>query len=179
MVRFNPKARLDTSRMQEAGGGGGGGGGGGFGGGGIGVPHIAGGGGVVGIIIAVIYFAIQVFGSSGGGLCTQPLSSARMGAAQGSSSADYSQCKTGDDANDSIPCALVAVEKYERVGVVDLDLDVVRVSHRCLTVGRWQHATCPSGEHTLLTHIKASSRRHLRFAHATLRAVKRVAGGRG
>ena len=71
MVRFNPKARLDTSRMNEAGGGGGGGGGG-LGGGGIGLPHIAGGGGVVGVIVAVIYIAIQLFGS-GGGISSQAL----------------------------------------------------------------------------------------------------------
>jgi hypothetical protein len=120
MVRFNPKARLDTSRMQEAGGGGGGGGmGGGLpglpgggGGGGIGLPHIGGG---LGLLIAIAYILFQVFagGGGGGGSLGIPgqtsLSAARMGAAQGTS-ADYSQCKTGDDANNSVDCALVAVE---------------------------------------------------------------------
>ncbi|MCL2541481.1 MAG: neutral zinc metallopeptidase [Nocardioidaceae bacterium] len=110
MVRFNPKARLDTSRMREVGGGGGGRGGG-IGGGGIGVPHIAGGGGVVGVIVVVVYVLIQVLGSSGGG---SQLTSARL-ATQGGYSADYSQCRTGADANSSnprvqIPCSLVAYE---------------------------------------------------------------------
>jgi len=106
MARFNPRARLDTSRMQEAGGGGGGGG---FGGGGIGMPHIAG-GGVGAIIIAVIIYAVQAWIGGGGGVGSQSLSSARMGVAQGGASADYSRCKTGDDANKSVDCALVAVE---------------------------------------------------------------------
>jgi predicted metalloprotease len=120
MVRFNPKARLDTSRMREAGGGGRGGGGGGLpglpgggGGGGIGLPHIGGG---LGLIIAIAYVLFQVFASNGGGggLGSQSLSPARL-STQGSYSADYSQCKTGDDANSSdpkvqIPCSLVAYE---------------------------------------------------------------------
>ncbi|GAB3868010.1 hypothetical protein GCM10028801_43240 [Nocardioides maradonensis] len=113
MVRFNPKARLDTSRMTEAGGGGGGGGrmggGGGLGGSGIGLPHIGGG---LGVVIAIVVILIKLYAGGGvGGVVNTSL--AQHGTtvrAAGSYSADYAQCKTGADANSSIPCALVAIE---------------------------------------------------------------------
>ncbi|HWU22982.1 MAG TPA: neutral zinc metallopeptidase [Nocardioides sp.] len=113
MVRFNPKARLDTSRMTEAGGGGGGGGrmggGGGLGGSGIGLPHIGGG---LGVVVAIVWILIQVLGNGGGGgvVNTSLSSHGTTVKAAGGYSADYAQCKTGADANSSIPCALVAVE---------------------------------------------------------------------
>ncbi|WP_460851914.1 KPN_02809 family neutral zinc metallopeptidase [Nocardioides montaniterrae] len=116
MARFNPKARLDTSRMQNAGGGGGGGGmGGGFpglpggGGGGIGLPHIGGG---LGLVVAIIWIAIQVFGGGGGaGVARSSLTQhGTTVSSQGGYSGDYAQCQTGQDANNSIECALVAVE---------------------------------------------------------------------
>jgi len=113
MVRFNPKARLDTSRMNESGGGGGGGGGlgggGGIGGSGIGLPHIGGG---LGVIITIIIVVVKLYAGGGvSGITNQALDTHGTSIqAAGSYSADYSQCKTGADANSSIPCALVAIE---------------------------------------------------------------------
>ena len=122
-MRFNSKARLDSSRTRDVGGGGRGGGlgRGGLGGGGHGggaIPKIAG-GGVVGVNIAIIYVVIQLQGGGGGGL-GGALGGAINGSAfttnsvglsgSGASSFDYSTCKTGEDANDSEECALVAVE---------------------------------------------------------------------
>jgi predicted metalloprotease len=92
-----------------------GGGGGGLGGG-IGIPHIAGGGGIVGIIVAVVFFIIQAQGGGGGGLGDVLSGSAFTGNSVGLSGAasgqtfDYASCRTGEDANSSDECALVAVE---------------------------------------------------------------------
>jgi len=110
-MRFNSKARLDASRTQD------GGGGGGLGGGGIGLPHIAGGGGVVGIIVVIVYVVLQVTGGGGagggadGGLSSTRFAPTAVGLSGSSGQAfDYSACQTGQDANDSDECALVAVE---------------------------------------------------------------------
>lgn len=111
-MRFNSKANLDSSRTRDVGGGGGGG---------IGLPHVAGGGGVVGVLIAIIYVIIQLQGGgSGGGGLGGALGQAMNGSAfttnsvglsgSGGSTFDYSTCKTGADANKSAECALVAVE---------------------------------------------------------------------
>ena len=117
-MRFNSKARLDTSRVGDAGGGGGLGGGLGGGGGTIGLPHIAGGGGVIGVIVAIVFFLFQSGiigggssgGSLGGALSGSAFSSGSVGLSDSSQPFDYSTCKTGDDANKSDECALVAVE---------------------------------------------------------------------
>ena len=102
-MRFNPKARLDTGRVSDAGGGGGGGGG-------IRLPGaVAGGGGVVGVIVVVVFILIQVLGGGGsgggGGLGGSALDSSRF-----SDTGRYSSCQTGEDANKSADCARVAVE---------------------------------------------------------------------
>jgi len=107
-MRFNSKARLDSSRTRD-----GGGGGGGLGGGSIGLPHIAGGGGIVGVIIAVIVVIIQMQGGGGLGdaLNGAAFTTNSVGlAGSGTKPFDYSTCTTGEDANNSPECALVAVE---------------------------------------------------------------------
>ncbi|MCW2814056.1 MAG: putative protein of unknown function, zinc metallopeptidase [Nocardioides sp.] len=115
-MRFNPKARLDTSRVGDAGRGGGGRGGGGFGGGGGRLPipgGMAGGGGAVGIIVVVIFVAIQLFsGTGGGGLGAS--GGGGLDASRFSDTGRYSACKTGADANGSADCARVAVENSLR-----------------------------------------------------------------
>lgn len=112
-MRFNPKARLDTSRVSDRGGSGGSGSRGG--------PSMrlpmpggakAGGGlGVVIMIIAVLAF--NFFGGGGGG--GNPMDSVLGGAIGTNTSrmADterYAHCTTGEDANEDVDCARVAVE---------------------------------------------------------------------
>ena len=96
-MRYNPKARLDTSQVQVRTGGGGGGGfrlpSGGGGGGGMKV-----GGGIGGLIILVLVLVLQSqFGGGGGG---QP------GAAPETASLD--QCRDGSDAQQDRQCGIVA-----------------------------------------------------------------------
>ncbi|KQW52843.1 peptidase [Nocardioides sp. Root1257] len=96
-MRFNPKARLDTSRMGDAGRSGAGRSGGG---GGIPIPGGAAGGGIGTLIIIVIVVAASMLlggGSDGGGQATD------TGRYQG-------KCESGKDANDSTDCARVAIE---------------------------------------------------------------------
>ena len=109
-MRFNPKARLDTSQVQTRRGGGGGGGfgfpvgGGGGGGGGLKI-----GGGIGGIVMLVLIFLLsQYLGGSGGGtgLPTGPISDDRP---VSTDSQDLAHCKTGADANEDPDCARVAV----------------------------------------------------------------------
>jgi predicted metalloprotease len=111
-MRFNPKARLDTSRTRDVGGSGGGGGlGGGFGGGAIPLP--AGKMGVGGILVILLIVVLNQCAGIGpdvlGSASASTLDTSRFTAAQGDTGR-YSGCKTGDDANRSADCALVAVE---------------------------------------------------------------------
>jgi predicted metalloprotease len=112
-MRFNPKARLDSSRVRD--GGGGGQGGGGLGGAGMRIPMPGGtkaGGGIGLVLIIVVILLLKacagvdltgaIAGSGAAGY-----SSARF---QGDSTA-YLGCTTGQDANDHPDtCGLVAVE---------------------------------------------------------------------
>src|SRR3954454_9806035 len=101
-MRFNPKARLDTSRVRS-GGGGGGGAGGGLGGGGMRIPLPGGtraGGGLGLVLIVVVIVLLKVFG-------VVDLTGAVSGAAGGydpnrfqGDSTTYASCKDGQDAND-------------------------------------------------------------------------------
>ena len=114
-MRFNPKARLDTSRTQDVGGGGGGGLGGLGGGSRLPIPGgLKAGGGIGAVIVALVVWFItsQVGGGGGlgGSLDTSAFTSGSQAAGLGGQSFDYSQCKTGDDANKNENCALVAVE---------------------------------------------------------------------
>jgi predicted metalloprotease len=111
-MRFNPKARLDTSRVRD---GGGGGAGGGMGGGGMRIPLPGGtkaGGGVGLLVIIVVILLLKacagidltgaVTGSGLGGYTTSRF--------QGDSTV-YQGCTTGQDANDHPDtCGVVAVE---------------------------------------------------------------------
>src|SRR6476620_3226098 len=116
-MRFNPKARLDTSRMRDDSGGGGGGGlgGGGLGGGGTRIPLPGGtraGGGIGLLLIIVVILGLK---ACGGIDLTGALNGATAGGYDttrfsGDSSA-YESCQTGQDANDHPEtCGLVAVE---------------------------------------------------------------------
>jgi predicted metalloprotease len=113
-MRFNPKARLDTSRMRDDSGGGGGMGGGGMGGG-TRIPLPGGtkaGGGVGFLLIVVVILLLKACGGidltgavTGGG--TSGYSSSRFTG----DNAAYQSCTTGQDANDHPDtCGLVAVE---------------------------------------------------------------------
>ena len=111
-MRFNPKARLDTSRVRS--GGGGGGAGGGLGGGGMRTPLPGGtkaGGGLGFVVIIIVVLVLKacagidltgaVTGGAGGYTTTR---------FQGETE-DYAGCKTGQDANDHPEtCGLVATE---------------------------------------------------------------------
>ncbi len=110
-MRFNPKARLDTSRVRDVGGSGGGGG---TGGGGMRIPIPGGtkaGGGLGGILIIVLFIVLtQCVGGGTGGpsLPDTGLDASRM---QGTDTGRYASCKTGADADKSNDSARVAVEK--------------------------------------------------------------------
>ncbi len=116
-MRFNPKARLDTSRVRDGGGGSGAGGGmgGGMGGGGMRIPlpggtKAGGGMGLVAILVVIVLLkacaGVDLTGAvSGGGLGGYTTS--RF---QGESTS-YQNCKTGQDANEHpTTCGVVAVE---------------------------------------------------------------------
>ena len=114
-MRFNPRARLDTNRVQDAGGGGGGRGGG-MGGGGMRIPMPGGtkaGGGIGGLLIILLIFVIsQCTGvdlTGGGGPTTT--SGAGFDTSRVAGDSDrYANCKTGTDANEDVDCARIAVE---------------------------------------------------------------------
>ncbi|HEU5036885.1 MAG TPA: neutral zinc metallopeptidase [Nocardioides sp.] len=99
-MRFNPKARLNTRRMGDAGRSGARGGGGG----GLPIPAGVAGGGVTGLIIVVVIVAISMF-MGGGGSSGAAYDDSRM-----SDTGRYEHCKTGEDANKDADCARVAVE---------------------------------------------------------------------
>jgi predicted metalloprotease len=111
-MRFNPKARLDTSRVRD---GGGGRAGGGMGGGGMRVPLPGGtraGGGIGFLVIVVVVVLLKVFGGidltgavTGGG--TSGYDTSRFQA----DTTAYQGCATGQDANQHpSTCGVVAVE---------------------------------------------------------------------
>ncbi len=91
-MRYNPKARLDTSQVQRRSGGGGGGGGFPVGGG----SGLRVGGGIGGLIVLVVIFLVQsqLGGGSGG-----------PSSGEGTS---LSQCTSGRAADQDADCALVA-----------------------------------------------------------------------
>lgn len=108
-MRFNPKARLDTSRVSDGGRGSGGGGG-------MRLPIPGGtraGGGVGVLVIVVLFFIVSQCAGGGGGLPSpggiDPQSSG-SDTSRMDDSARYDNCKTGADANSDEDCARVAVE---------------------------------------------------------------------
>jgi predicted metalloprotease len=107
-MRFNPKARLDTSRVRDVGTSAGGGG---MGGGGTRIPIPGGtkaGGGIGGILIIVLFIVLtQCVGGNTPTLPDTGMDTSRMA---GTDTGRYANCKTGEDANRSDDCARVAVE---------------------------------------------------------------------
>ena len=108
-MRFNPKARLDTSRVHDVGGSGGGGGG--MSGGAMRIPIPGGtkmGGGIGGILIILLFVVLsQCVGGNTPSLPNTGLDPSRM---TGTDTGRYANCKTGADAQNSADCARVAVE---------------------------------------------------------------------
>ncbi len=113
-MRFNPKARLDTSRMRDDAGGRGGGTGGGLGGGGTRIPLPGGtkaGGGVGLLLIIVVIVALRACGGIDLTGATDPTSGGYSSDRFTGDSAAYRSCESGQDANDHPEtCGLVAVE---------------------------------------------------------------------
>jgi uncharacterized protein len=112
-MRFNPRARIDTSKVSDAGRGGGR-----RGGGSMQLPIPGGmktGGGVAGLIIVVLFVVLNSFlgGGTGSG---DGLDTSQMVA---SDSGRYDSCKTGADANKDPDCARVAVENSLRDYLAD------------------------------------------------------------
>ncbi|MGH3348174.1 MAG: KPN_02809 family neutral zinc metallopeptidase [Nocardioides sp.] len=109
-MRFNPKARLDTSRVRDSGGAGTGGG---TGGGGMRIPIPGGakGGSSLGGLLVLILFLVltQCVGNGQGGipLPDTGLDTSRVAEAD---SERYANCQTGADAESDVDCARVAVE---------------------------------------------------------------------
>ena len=104
-MRFNPKARLDTSRMGDAGRGRRGAGGGGA------IPIPGGmkvGGGIGGVIIVVLFLVLTQCLNDGGS--SLPSGGGEMDSSRMGDTGRYAVCRTGADANDSADCARVAVE---------------------------------------------------------------------
>src|SRR6478736_3924209 len=109
-MSFNDNAQLDTSQVQS-GGSGGGGGGGGFPGG----IQVGGGiGGLILLVLMLIFGGGKILGGGGdsgtgaGGLPSQQLESSQVAAAGQVDQGEFSQCKTGADANKNDVCLIIA-----------------------------------------------------------------------
>jgi uncharacterized protein len=100
-MRFNPKARLDTSQVEDRRGRRSGGMGGMGGGIGMGGPGLKVGGGIGGLIVLVVVLVLQ---SQLGGPDTSGTSQGAGGQGNG---AALSQCRSGREANQSQDCSLV------------------------------------------------------------------------
>ena len=100
-MSFNDNADLDTSQV-EGGGGGGGMFGGGMPGGGIAV-----GGGAGGILLLILYFVFGGLSDSGGGGTSPGQLQQGQVQAGGSQGGDFSQCRTGADANRDAQCRVI------------------------------------------------------------------------
>jgi predicted metalloprotease len=103
-VRFNPKAKVDTSQTTHAGRGRSGGGGGALQG--LPIPTGAG-GGIGGAVVLIIIFLVVQF-SGGGGLLGSDETASDPG------TDPYAECRTGADAEDNADCARVLVENSLR-----------------------------------------------------------------
>jgi len=112
-MRFNPKSRIDRSRVTD-GGGGRGGGGGAMSGGGMQVPMPGGmkaGGGAAGLIIIILFVVVSSCLPS-----QDPASGGSLDASQmvNSDSGRYDNCVTGADAETDDDCARVLIENSLR-----------------------------------------------------------------
>ncbi|MBE7324396.1 neutral zinc metallopeptidase [Nocardioides sp. Y6] len=112
-MRFNPRARLDTGRVADRGRSGGLGGGGR---GGLPIPGgVAAGGGFGTLLIVLLVVLVSCLGNDGGGGgLGAPGGMIDQGAGADTSrmtdSGRYDHCETGEDANEDVDCARVAVE---------------------------------------------------------------------
>src|SRR6478672_12390891 len=112
-MSFNDNAQLDTSQV-ESGGSGGFGGGGGGGGGFPGGIQVGGGiGGLILLVLMLIFGGGKILGggdsgSTAGGLPSQQLQSDQVSAAGQVDQGQFSQCKTGADANRNDVCLIIA-----------------------------------------------------------------------
>ncbi len=110
-MRFNPKARLDTSRVRDVGGSSGGGG---AGGGGMRIPIPGGtkaGGGIGGILIVILFLVLtQCMNNGGTGGVALPDTGTDTSRMAGTDTGRYANCKTGADTVDNPDCVRVAVE---------------------------------------------------------------------
>lgn len=114
-MRFNPKARLDTSRVRDTGRSGGGMGGGGMGGGGMRMPIPGGtmaGGGVGAVVVVILVLVLSMctnldLTGGGGPAAGGAPDTSRVAPAD---TDRYAACTTGEDANASADCARIAVE---------------------------------------------------------------------
>jgi uncharacterized protein len=113
-MRFNPKARLDNSRVRDVGSSGGSGGGRT----GLPIPTSMMGGGIGGVILVIAVLVIaqcsgadlgSVLGGSSSSLDASRVSGTSLNGTGGGTH-DFGTCTSGDDANRSEDCALVAVE---------------------------------------------------------------------
>ena len=196
-MRFNPKARLDTSRVRDVGSSAGGGGG--MGGGGMRIPIPGGtkaGGGIGGVIIIILFLVLtQCLNNGGTGGLPLPdsgLDSSRMA---GTDTGRYTGCKTGADANNSPDCARVAVENslYNYWSVALPEQSDVRFQPESMQTFSGGTSTgcgdataevgpfyCPTDGHDLPRHHllragpPAAARRPVRRVRRALRARPRV-----
>jgi predicted metalloprotease len=107
-VRFNPKARIDTSRTRDTGRSGGGGGFGRSGGASLPLPGGAGGGiGIGGVLLVVLFLVLT---QCVGGSDTAIDSGAGPGTGQAGSTDRFASCETGADANQDADCITPIVE---------------------------------------------------------------------
>ena len=99
-MRFNPKAKIDSGGIRDAGKGRSSGGMGG-----IPIPSGAAGGGIGGIVIVIIIFLVVQF-AGGGNL----LGGGDAGTGTDTATDRYNECQTGADANENVDCARAIVE---------------------------------------------------------------------
>ena len=111
-MRFNPKARIDRSRVSDSRGGGGR-----SGGGAMRLPMPGGmkaGGGAAGLIITILFIVLASClngGLPGGSPDASGLDAGQM---VESDTGRYDNCETGEDANEDTDCARVLVENSLR-----------------------------------------------------------------
>jgi predicted metalloprotease len=98
-MRFNPRARVDNSQVQDRGSGGGPGGG--LGGGGMRLPIPSGGGGRIGVgtvVVLILYVVLQT--------CAGNSVVPGTGSSDATGTTASGECKTGADANKAQDCAI-------------------------------------------------------------------------